>query len=351
VLAGRAEWQGRAVRLLTTLIGAIGLALIWALVGVLYPGDRWLRIGATALAAFLPMRLALAAAVSNDLLLEALFTASLLAMALMIRRGYTHRRAYALGAALGAAILTKTTGVLLVLPALITLFIVSRRRRASFRLATTERPWAPDAGLLFGGCLRAFGIAALLAGPWLLRNRILYGDFLATHAFAAYFTRVQSTPRALMAHLGMAPLRFWIKIVGLWTYSSFWGVFGPFTVWMAPSVYHALLVPTAMPPVAVELQARRERREPDERRQSIWRILALSLVLVAFGYVRYNLLIVEPQSRFLLAAMAPIALLLTLGWLAFVPRRARPLATVGVALGMAALAVYAVVGVILPYYR
>src|SRR5206468_1216831 len=127
-LAGRAAAQGRAVRLLTTLIGAAGLALIWALVGVLYPGDRWLRIAATALAAFLPMRLALAAAVSNDLLLEALFTASLLVMALMIRRGYTHRRACTLGAAIGAALLTKTTAVLLVPPALITLLLVCRRR-------------------------------------------------------------------------------------------------------------------------------------------------------------------------------------------------------------------------------
>jgi hypothetical protein len=73
--------------------------------------------------------------------------------------------------------------------------------------------------------------------------------------------------------------------------------------------------------------------------------------LLVVGYVRYNLLIVQPQSRFLLAAMAPIALLTTLGWLAFLPRPARPIAVISLAIGMATLAVYAVAGVILPYYH
>jgi hypothetical protein len=338
VLAGRAAAQGRAVRLLTTLIGAAGLVLLWALVGVLYPGDRWLRLAATALAAFLPMRLALAAAVSNDLLLEALFTASLLAMALMIRYGYTHRRAMALGAALGAALLTKTTAVVLLLPALATLGLVSARR-----------PFA--AGQFLDGCLRVFGIALLLSGPWLLRNRLLYGDLLAARAFAAYFQQSQSTPQAMMARVGLTTAGYWTKVVGPWTYSSFWGVFGPFTVWMADPVYRALAVPSLLAPLGLVLQARRGRRRADGPQQAIWGVLALSFALVLLGYVRYNQLIVEPQSRFLFPAMAPIALCLAGGWLALAPPRARAAATMGVGIGMAALALYAVAGTIAPYYR
>jgi hypothetical protein len=291
-------------------------------------------------------------------------------MAQMLRQGYTRRRACVLGATVGAALLTKTTAVLLLPLALVTLLLVSRRRQFPAAPARSRRPspepiaagvvgarrWGSavaqiDPGLLFDGCARVFGIALLLAGPWLLRNRLLYGDYLAAHAFALYFQKVQSTPAAMMAQLGLSPFEFWSRIIGRGTYSSFWGVFGPFTVWMAPPVYQALLVPTALGPLGAMIQARRGGEGRDPSRRAIAMLLWLSLVLVVAGYVRYNLLIVEPQSRFLFPAMAPIALLLTQGWLAIVPRRARHVAAVGVAAGMATLAVYAVVGVVLPYYR
>ena len=83
--------------------------------------------------------------------------------------------------------------VLLLPPALITLWLSSRR--APGGRETTKL----DAGLFFSGCLRTGGIALLLAGPWLLRNRVLYGDFLAVRAFEEYFRQVQSSPEALMA--------------------------------------------------------------------------------------------------------------------------------------------------------
>jgi hypothetical protein len=385
VLAGRAAAQGRAVRLLTTLIGAVGLALIWALAGVLYPEDCWLRVAATAIAAFLPMRLALAAAVSNDLLIEGLFTASLLLMARMLRHGYTHRRALALGAALGAALLAKSTAVMLLPPALVTLLLVScGRQTPDARRAGDARRQAPgaspakaaypnwrlapgvrrlilcrlsrlasclDARLFAAGCARTVGVALVLAGPWLLRNRLLYGDCLAARAFAAYFRAVQTTPAAMMALHGLTPAGYWSQVVGRWTYSSFWGVFGPFTVWMAPRVYQALAIPTVLAPAGIVLRVGRRQAEADTCRRRIWVVLSLAVGLVVFGYVRYNQLIVEPQSRFLFPAMAPIALLAARGWLPFVPRQARPAAAVGVGLGMAALAVYAVAGVIAPYYR
>jgi 4-amino-4-deoxy-L-arabinose transferase-like glycosyltransferase len=398
VLAGRNEWQCRAVRLLTSLIGAVGLVLIWALVRVIYPNDRWLPLAATTLAAFLPMRLALATAVSNDILMEALFTASLLAMALMIRHGYTHRRARALGVALGAALLAKSTAVLLLPPALLTLLLVSRgqgRREARgegregkalfFSPRKRERSESRETGCrrrataasvflsrfralrafaagktfasclspaFFGGCLQTLGIAAVVAGPWLLRNQLQYGDFLAARAFAEYFQPVQSTPEAMMARLGLTPVGFWKGIVASWTYHSFWGVFGPFTVWMSPAVYLALRVPTALAPLGLLVHlGRGGRRERDERGRTIWMLLWLCLALLAVAYVKYNLLIVQPQCRFLLAAMAPISMLATLGWLALLPRPARPVAVIGLVIGMAALALYALIGVIHPYYH
>jgi hypothetical protein len=345
MLTGPDAIRGRAVRLLSTLIGAVGLALLWALVGVLYPADGWLPLGVTALAAFLPMRLALAAAVSNDILLETLFTASLLAMAVLIRRGYTQRRAYALGAALGAAVLAKTTAVLLLPPALITLLIVSRHQVAGRAIGRL------DGRLFFDGCLRAFGLALLIAGPWLLRNQLLYGDPLAARAFAAFFTATQPTPAATMAREGWTATDYLTRRAIPWTYSSFWGVFGPFTVWMAPAVYQGLRVPTLLAPLGLVLYFWRVRRVLEGEQRAVCLVLGLSLVLVAYGYVRYNLLVVEPQSRFLLAAIAPIALFAALGWLALVPPRARPAATLSLGVGMAALALYAMAGVIFPYYH
>ena len=61
---------GYAVRALSILLGALGTWLVWLLARAAAPGRPGLWIAATAFAAFLPMRLAVNAAVGNDPLAE-----------------------------------------------------------------------------------------------------------------------------------------------------------------------------------------------------------------------------------------------------------------------------------------
>jgi 4-amino-4-deoxy-L-arabinose transferase-like glycosyltransferase len=358
---GENSAQARAVRVLTTLIGAVGLVLLWALARVLYRSDRWLPLAATAFAAFLPMRVAMAAAVTNDVLLEALFTAGLLLMALMIRQGYTHRRAAALGAVMGAAILTKATGVLLLPAALMAIMLASRVPAESVSPAARSRGRAPgpapprsqlDARAFFGGCALAFGIAALLAGPWLLRNRMLYGDFLGQSFFEQYF---ESAPRReqFMAdpNLHLTAAQYWFQWVLWWTYRSFWGTFGHMSIWMPPAVYTALLIPSTLALLGAIIHLMRAGKVLDETQRGTWLVLWLCLFLVVSGFLRFNVVFFQAQGRYLTPAMAPIALLTVIGWFVFVPPRGRPAATVVMGVALGALSLYGALGVIVPYVR
>jgi 4-amino-4-deoxy-L-arabinose transferase-like glycosyltransferase len=354
--------QARAVRVLTTLIGAVGLVLLWALARVLYRTDRWLPLAVTAFAAFLPMRVAMAAAVTNDVLLEALFTAGLLMMALMIRQGYTHRRAAALGAVMGAAMLTKATGVLLLPAALMAIMLASRipaesapppPARGRGRAPGPAPPRSQlDARSFFGGCALAFGIAALMAGPWLLRNRLLYGDFLGQRFFEQYF---ENAPRReqFMAdpQLHLTAAQYWFQWVLWWTYRSFWGTFGHMSIWMPPAVYTALLVPTTLALLGAVLHLLRAREVLDESQRATWLVLWLCLFLVISGFLRFNVVFFQAQGRYLTPAMAPIALLTVIGWFVFVPPRARPATTLFLGAALGALSLYGAIGVIVPYVR
>lgn len=349
----------RAVRLLTTLMGAIGLVLLWALARVLYRNDRWLPLAATLYAAFLPMRLAMAAAVTNDVLLEALFTAGLLLMALMIRQGYNHRRAAALGGVIGAAMLTKATGVLLLPTALMAIMLASRIPAEVAAPARRDRSRAPgpapprsqlDARAFFGGCALVFGIAALLAGPWLLRNRALYGDFLGQSYFEQYFEAAPHREQ-LMAQLGLSATQYWFQWVLWWTYRSFWGTFGHMSIWMPPAVYLALVVPSVMAALGAIIHLLRAREVLDDTQRSAWLILWLCLFLVVSGFLRFNVIFFQAQGRYLTPAMAPIALLTAVGWFVFVPPRARRASTLALAMALVALSVYGALGVIVPYLQ
>jgi 4-amino-4-deoxy-L-arabinose transferase-like glycosyltransferase len=359
--AGPAENSvpARAVRVLTTLIGAFGLVLLWALARVLYRTDRWLPLAVTAFAAFLPMRVAMAAAVTNDVLLEALFTAGLLLMALMIRQGYTHRRAATLGAVMGAAMLTKATGVLLLPAALMAIMLASRVTVESVAPARRSRGRAPgpapprsqlDARAFFGGCALAFGIAAVLAGPWLVRNRILYGDFLGQSYFEQYFENAPHREQ-LMGQLGLTAFQYWFQWVMWWTYRSFWGTFGQMSIWMPPAVYTALLVPSTLALLGAIIHLLRARQVLDETQRSTWLILWLCLFLVISGFLRFNVIFFQAQGRYLTPAMAPIALLSVIGWFIFVPPRARPTTTLFLGVALGALSLYGALGVIAPYLR
>ena len=103
------------LRLLATLVGVAHLALIFLSLRLLLPGRTGPQLAGLALAGFLPMHLYLSHYVTNETLAAALVTGAIyLCLRLLQLEDTTTARCAGLGLCLGAAMLAKVTGVLLV---------------------------------------------------------------------------------------------------------------------------------------------------------------------------------------------------------------------------------------------
>ena len=82
-----------AIRLFNVMLGAITIVLLYLCVELVFPTKPLLSVGAAAFAAFLPMHVAMNAAVNNDGLAELLLLAAMLAVAALAARAILcHRR-------------------------------------------------------------------------------------------------------------------------------------------------------------------------------------------------------------------------------------------------------------------
>src|SRR5207244_12807404 len=105
------------LRFVTMLCGIAHFTLVFLALRQLFPGRVALQLVGLVLAAFLPMQLYLSHFVTNETLAAVLVSAAVYVAILALNRAEPSTALYSLlGLLLGAAILTKTTGVLLVPP-------------------------------------------------------------------------------------------------------------------------------------------------------------------------------------------------------------------------------------------
>jgi 4-amino-4-deoxy-L-arabinose transferase-like glycosyltransferase len=196
------------LRLLSMLMGLGTVVGTYHVALAIKPGDVRAARFAAALVAFNPMFLFIANSVNNDNLATVLVTLCLLLVLRDLDRPLRLRRSVDLGILMGAAILAKLSA-LVVVPVV----ILGQLWRAPGRRALA-------ALLVTSGC--AVGVC----GWWMLRNRLLYGDWLGLHNFQALsrMTRARVQPLALV--------REWSGFI-----KSYWGVFGAFNVIFPESVY------------------------------------------------------------------------------------------------------------------
>lgn len=376
-----------ALRLLSVALGAAFVALIYALARLLLPEPPEVALAAAAFTAFLPMHVAMAAAVNNDALAEVLLAAILFLSARYVMRSLlgpqppTARDALAIGLLLGLALITKvSTYVAVPVALLLPLIPWLEQRRGVARAAVRGDPLpvASDQLSVTGDQLSVIGDqssgvgdgspqpsdrppstvhrspvtaylllltpALLLALPWYVRNALVYGngDILGRRWHDAVVVG-QLTAAELAAQAGWGAV---VERFLVWTHSSFWGVFGWMGVWMDARLYTATLAFALAAAVGVAWQLRRALFPADQggavtahRRFQRWSLALLALAaLGTLGiYVSYNLIFVQPQGRYLFPALPAISLAFAAGWWAVVhrPGAARPAA---MALGVAALA-------------
>ncbi len=308
------------VRWMTVLIGAGTVWLTYRVGRELFPDEPALALGGAAIVAFNPQFLHLSSAVNNDILAALWGTAILLICIRLVRCGPSVRTDVTLGVLFGLALLSKLNLAVLAAPI-----------GLAYALATWRtREWH---AMLRGGLI-VLGVAALIAGWWFARNQILYDDPTGMRAVNELWA-------------GRSPDESWWAVRQGWTHlwSSLWGRFGYGQVPMPRPIYQGILgfcllalggylVPRRDTPLRLEL------------------LPAVGALLTTAAVVVYYILI-QPagaMGRFLFPGLSALALLLITGLSRFVPSRLHWTVSSTVAVGMAALAMYALIGVLIPAF-
>ncbi len=290
------------LRLFTTLLGCLSLLVAFGLVRALAPNRPELALGAAAFMAFLPMRLAIAGAVNNDVLVELILALTAWQLVVVGKRGWTVQRSVLLGLTIGLAFLTKLQAYV---AAPLAFFAWA------WAMAVARRTGRRIAPLLAQGAV-VLAIALACVAPWLARNASVYGpnDLLGMVRHDAV-AGGQLTSAALIAERGVAgTLRSLVQT----TFQSFWGQFGWMGVPLPSRVYQGLAALTGVALLGVldtlPTVLRRVRRG-----DSAYHVMLLGAwgLLTVAGFLWYNLQFVQHQGRYLFPALPVWALLFTVG--------------------------------------
>jgi hypothetical protein len=150
-----------ALRLISAILGVSVVAATWFVTRALFRGDPIIAITGAAFTAVLPTFVGLSASVNNDIL-AVFFSSIFIALVLRPCARWTRRSCLGAGLLLGAAIASKLTGLLLLLPLGLSLARpAAEERKRTWRLAL----------LLLPGLVLGVGILAL-------RNILVYSDIL-----------------------------------------------------------------------------------------------------------------------------------------------------------------------------
>jgi 4-amino-4-deoxy-L-arabinose transferase-like glycosyltransferase len=290
------------LRLLSVLLGALLLPVSYWTVREVVPAAPWLAVGTAALIAFLPMHLAMTAAVNNDALAELLGALILLFTIRYLKpAGGGHRLLVLLAISTGLALLTKSSlyiSMPLVLAAIAARYL-----------------WLEGEGrLLRAGSLYLLP-AILLALPWWLRNAALYGnlDILGLQRHEAVVVGQLRTAEFLASH-GLPAL---IRDFCLTSFRSFWGQFGWMGVLLDERLYQAVAILSLLAVAGLlpwSAGAWRRRTGFPRWQWAAVGILVLLTGLTLASYVWYNTSFVQHQGRYLFRALLPIGLAMALGW-------------------------------------
>ena len=320
----------RAVRWATLLLGVLGIWVIFLAARRIFPDDPALAVTAAGFAALLPMRQAITSAVGNDVLIELLFSATLLVIARGFHGGFTAARAITLGACIGMALATKATGILL-MPVLLVSLLLFRKEGESWKNVLRGAGW-----VLF--------VAVLLPAGWYARNWRLYGEVTPVKSFMREFEQTKTADefigkRGFLADAWSGEMRpadnitraQYLGLLANWTFRSFWAAYTPpgmaaeqgIPFFLPPAFYLAgtlILAPSIIGICALLIN----RRSLLTRSQNhVLLLCAITLLLVVGSFVAFTWTFFQAQGRYLYPAMLPISLLFAAGLRAVVSERYR----------------------------
>lgn len=351
----------RAVRGVSILLGGLLIFVAYGCIRTAFLEGPWLAFGAAAFVALLPGNVALTASVTNDVLTNLVTAIGLWLLAKIVTATEAeHRKRFAvwLGITLGIGIWTKTSTLILFPTALLVCYLLAARQLTSPAMAA-RTAWV------------SCGVGFLIGLPWLLRNQVLYGDPLAQHIFTSAFSNTAQA-YIIMAGVYGGSFTHYLVDVAWWTFASFWGGFDSLLIFWgqnphahphsnAPGAYAFLTYPppfvygifallSLIPILGTVLPADRTETVPVS--QNILRTaFAFFIALAVVVFLRFILTFFQTQGRYLYPALVPLAFFFVCGWLRLLPRPAWKAAfVVAMTIGLVALNLYTVFGVLMPRF-
>ncbi|HLB50461.1 MAG TPA: hypothetical protein VJL59_25855 [Anaerolineales bacterium] len=307
------------LRLLSLLMGAGTVTFAYLLAATLFPAqaregqgarDVCLPLLAACLVAFNPMFLFISASVNNDNLVWLEAALSLFLVVHLVRGpsqiipreiGERWWHAPALGLLLGLAALTKLSGLALIPIAGLALFAQAIRTRQWRRFFSN-------------GVIIAVVVVAV-ASWWYVRNLTLYGEPLGL-TMMMNFLKARQEPLTLSTLLAESR-SFWF---------SYWGLFGAFSVLAPMWVYGFFAVLSGFGAAGIVIRIRALNRLSPRSASNLWHVLSHALLILfiattLISLFRWNLTSFAMQGRLTFTTLAPVAMYLALGLLAWMPRK------------------------------
>jgi 4-amino-4-deoxy-L-arabinose transferase-like glycosyltransferase len=323
----------RMLRLLSLLMGAGIIVIVYTTTRALFMEEPSLAWGAAALVAFNPMFLFIQGSVHNDVLTNLLAALTIFGVVRYWNRGPSAARSAFIGLVAGLGILTKIT--FLFLGPVVALAIIVR---CWMDRHTNQYWWRTAIKMLaIGG-----GIVLLIAGWWFLRNQILYGDPTSMELQASIWQPRETAPDWVTAFDELSFLR-----------DSFWGAFGFGQLLLHRPVYTLLWIMDLVAVGGLLLWAARAHKAYETYRVSallLGVLLVAPLTAFAATFARMTVSGSANFGRYLFTSYAVIAPLLVLGLTEWIPEDWRRPFLAGLTTLFFALAVYGLVGILRPAY-
>ena len=330
------------LRLLSVLLSCCLLWVAYHIVKEIFPGNEALALGTTAFVAFVPMHVAMTAAVNNDTLAELILALILWMLVRYVKSvrwsdgrmvgeiqsskfkaqrskveegGGTEGRGrlIGLGVLMGLGLLTKIT-TLVALPLTLVAIIAQGRWLEQNRKSDFIRHY-----LLPAICYLLPTLLLIL--PWFVRNASVYGglDIWGLRRHDAIVVGQLRTAERL-AQLGAAGLA---REFILTTFQSFWARFGWMGILVDQRIYLILALLCVVVGLGLVLLAtnytnpstglRTGFTNLSPQKRMALGLLALSALLTLLSYLWYNLKFVQHQGRYLFPALVPLGLAFALG--------------------------------------
>ncbi len=323
--------DGFSVRFLSILAGIPCIILIYLIALEIRPDSELTAVTAAGIAALTPGHISILSTVNNDGFLELFMCLCAYAMVRMITRGPDRNTGVLLGVSAALAVLSKATGLILLPAIFLSLLLAKRCGRNTRQLVQSGAT--------------CFVLFAVIAGWWFARNFSLYHELIPLRVFRESFSGTAMAADVVSGkiHLGVSDWAGYWALVAGWCFRSFWAVYGTSAsaaygvpLFLPDTIYMllALLCLGASAGMG-KLHFQRLTLFDQPRRAALY-VLFTVLALTVGAYVKFASEYFQTQGRYIYPAMAPVTIILAMGWVALFPARYRKMASAGF-LGILAL--------------